>query len=133
MTTETFDDHIDSGARSLARMLATGTYTAGIEHNLATIAVNSHINRSDPADIQAQALETILEECVDAHVGEVIGTQCLIDECDETSYQAVAEMTKILLTTIRAQGRQQIAVDELVTHEIVRRSHWVTHAPAAGH
>jgi hypothetical protein len=48
----------------------------------------------------------------------VMNVDCLLNECDEQSYKTLEEMSATLLAAIRAQGREGIALRELIVNGI---------------
>lgn len=48
----------------------------------------------------------------------VMNVDCFLNECDEQSYKALEEMSDVLLAAIRAQGREGIALRELIVNGI---------------
>jgi hypothetical protein len=78
-----------------------------------------------PAAIRDDVLEHMLEW--DHLSPRVMVVDCLLDECDSRSYDALHEMTRILLAAIHAQDAAPDALRILITNEIEQRR-WLASA-----
>jgi hypothetical protein len=111
--TEIIDGLIDHEARELHESLHLGLrpYRNG-EENQAAARVITVI----PPDQAAAVLGWLVRE----EIGRTIACLCLLDECDETSYSAEADLSDMLTAAIIRQDR--VATRELVTHMICNRA-----------
>lgn len=117
MSSESFPntlwDLLDKHADMLHAAFCDRKYTPGLEHALA-----AEVMRKIPADSRAEALNVLACDHLSPRVHSV---DCLLDETDESSYQAVEKMARILTDTIRAQGCVSRSLEILVVNEICNR------------
>ena len=67
------------------------------------------------AGIPASRRQAVLDILVSDHLSpRVMNVDCLLDECDERSYAAVAEMSRVLLNAIAEQDNAPRALREIV-------------------
>lgn len=102
---------IDERAKLLQAALDDRLYTPGFERDLA-----DELIAAIPAASRGAALEFMLEW---HHLEpRVMVVDCLLDECDSRSYEALHEMTRVLLDAIHAQGDAPHALRRLVINAI---------------
>ena len=104
-------DLIGERAVLLQAALADRLYTDGLERDMA-----DEIIAAIPSARRLDVLEYMVTW--ENLQPRVINVKCLLSECDERSYKALEEMGATLLAAIRAQGREGIALRELITSEI---------------
>jgi hypothetical protein len=102
---------LDQQAALLHAALADRVYTDGFERQLA-----ENLIIAIPAAQRGKVLEQMLE--TDHLMPRVMGVDCLLDECDPRSYEALAQMSRILLAEIHAQDAAPRALEVLVVKEI---------------
>ena len=107
----TVDDLITERAELLDASLRDGLYADGYERELAEELIHGI-----PAARRRAVLEHVLEW--DHLSPRIMGVDCLLDECDERTYKAQAEMTRILLAAIDAQDAAPGALQRLILNEI---------------
>jgi hypothetical protein len=101
---------LEQQAGLLHAALADRLYEDGFERHLAENLI---------AAIPAAQRGKVLEQVVHDHLLlRVMAVDCLLDECDDRSYQAVSAMTRILVDEIHAQDAAPRALQILVTKEI---------------
>jgi hypothetical protein len=72
------------------------------------------------AGIPAPRRQAALEVLVSDHLSpRVMNVDCLLNECDERSYAAVADMSRVLLSAIAEQGNAPGALREIVRARLV--------------
>jgi hypothetical protein len=101
---------LDQQAGLLHAALADRLYQDGFERGLA-----ENLIAAIPAGQCGKALEGLVHNHLQPRV---TGVDCLLDECEERSYETVSEMSRILLTEIHAQDAAPRALRVLVTKEI---------------
>jgi hypothetical protein len=107
----TLMDLIGERAVLLQGALKDRLYADGMERDMA-----DEVIAAIPA---AQRLEVLTHMLTWDHLmPRVVNVDCLLNECEESSYKALEEMGAILLAEIRAQGREGTALRILVTKEI---------------
>jgi hypothetical protein len=104
-------DQLDERAKLLRDALDDRLYTDGFERVLAETLIDAI-----PAAGRPRVLEFMLEW--EHLMPRVMAVDCLLDECDTRSYEALSEMSRILLAEIYAQDAAPRALRLLVTKEI---------------
>jgi hypothetical protein len=75
------------------------------------------------AGIPAPRRQAALEILVNDHLSpRVMNVDCLLDECDDRSYTAVAEMSRILLGAIAEQGNAPHALCAVIRARITKEA-----------
>lgn len=130
-TTETWQEHeqpcfcgicwpltLDNLITERAAMLQTAINghldTLIIRHELA-----DELIAAIPAATRGDVLEHMLEW--DHLSPRVMIVDCLLDECDDRSYAALHEMTRVLLAAIHAQDHAPYSLRVLIENEICKR------------
>lgn len=107
----TLMDLIGERAVLLQAALRDRLYSDGMERDMA-----DEIIAAIPA---ARRLEVLTHMLTWDHLQpRVVNVDCLLDECSESSYEALEKMSAILLAEIQAQGNEGAALRILVTKEI---------------
>ncbi len=78
-------------------------------------AAEERADRREPAPLA----DEILDELMTANVGSFVAVNCLLDECDQASYDTEAAVVALLVAEIRRQGRQQSVARELVIDAVI--------------
>jgi hypothetical protein len=107
----TVGDLIQERGALLDAALLDGTYTAGYERRLA-----EELIEGIPVGSRAQVLEHMLTW--DHLEPRVMVVDCLLDECDQRSYDVLTQMGEILLAAIHDQGSEGHALRVVVENEI---------------
>ncbi len=107
-------DLLDERAK-LLRAALLDNYEPGFERILAGTLIDMI-----PVATRPKVLEFILEW--DHLMPRVMAVDCLLDETDTRSYEALSEMSRILLAAIYAQDAAPGALRRLITSEICERA-----------
>jgi len=107
----TISDLIGERAVILQAALADRLYTDGQERDMA-----DEIIAAIPAPRRLDVLTHMLTW--DHLSPRIMAVDCLLDECDRRSYEALEEMSATLLAAIRAQGGEGGALRRLIVSEI---------------
>ena len=110
----TVDNLIGDRAKLLQAALDDRLYENGFERQLA-----DEIISAIPVSRRIEVLEHMLTW--DHLMPRVMAVDCLLDETDVRSYEAVTEMSRILLDAIHAQGNEGSALGILVRNELCLR------------
>jgi hypothetical protein len=120
----TLGELLDQQAALLHAALTDRVYTDGFERQLA-----ENLIAAIPAAQRGNALEHMLE--FDHLMPRVMAVDCLLDECDTRSYEALSQMSRILLAEIHAQDAAPRALRVLVTKEICELQELMRSRPCA--
>jgi hypothetical protein len=110
----TVSDLLDELAAILDAMLRDGVCTEDTDRRLAEELITGI-----PLEARQAVLAQMIE--VDHLWPRVMNVDCLLDECDERSYRAVAQMAAVLMAAIHEQHAEGGALLVVVTNEIVHR------------
>jgi hypothetical protein len=111
----TIYDQIDERAKLLRAALDDRLYADGFERTLADTLIDAI-----PVTSRPRVLEFTLEW--DHLSPRVMAVDCLLDETDQRSYDALRQMADILLDAIYAQDAAPHALRRLITNEICERA-----------
>lgn len=112
-------DLITEAGRELAENLASG-YVRSFEYTLTDRILEADVppvgDAERDAHIESRIYELTIEDAFD-----FIFVSCLLDETEE-SYKACADMNRVLMAAIKAQGRQFDVLRRLVVKAIGREA-----------
>jgi hypothetical protein len=114
-TTGAIDDLLDEKAAILRAALDDRTYAPGLERDLADDLI-----AAIPADSRRATLEFLLTW--EHLMPRVMAVDCLLDETDQRSYDALSAMAAILLAAIDAQDSAPHALRTLITDKMCDRA-----------
>lgn len=110
----TLSDLIDERGKLLDGAFLDGLYTTSFERQLA-----EELIAAIPASRRAAVLEQMLEW--DHLCPRVMIVDCLLDDCETSSYEVFAELARILHDAIHAQGAEGSALRILVENQICKQ------------
>ncbi len=92
----------------------------------------SHEALADRVLAAAPPADEILDELMAPSVGAFVAVNCLLDECDQASYDTEAAIVALLVAEIRRKGGQQSVVRELVIDAVIAEANRIAVLAAEG-